>query len=141
MKWENQEKSKSVLKPNSPGCKLLTFRFTTYPFQTEIWASTPPNRGRFGGILLICISMNKTSWKKFLHWKLLDNICSSGLKANHQTKSYISLCVSEIFSCSTFPFFCYFWTTNEIFWKKWFSTSLSSVKKFFKLFKKAHIHV
>ena len=83
-------------------------RFTTNPFQTTIWASTPPQIGvdLGGGTLLFCISIGNISWKKFLHWKLLDNICSSELKQNHRTKSYT--CEFEKFSCSTFPLFSYF---------------------------------
>ena len=51
----------------------------------------PPPQSDIGleGTLLICNSKKNRSWKKFLHWKLLDNICSSGLKQNHQTNSYI----------------------------------------------------
>ena len=101
-----------------------TFGRVPLPKSTPIWKGT----------LLICISMNKTNSKKFLHWKLLDNICSSELKQNHRAKS--SACEFENFSSSTFPLFSYFWTTNEIFWEKMLSDLSSSAKKSVKYLKR-----
>ena len=47
--------------------------------------------------------MKNGSKKKFLHRKLLDNICSSELEQNHQTKTYT--CEFENFSDEFFPTF------------------------------------
>ncbi len=80
-------------------------RFTTSPFQMDIWATAPPqidpNLG--GALFLFCISIGNINWKKFLRWKLLDNICSSELEQNHQTKTYT--CEFENFSDEFFPIF------------------------------------
>ena len=67
------------------------------------------------GTLLVFNSTKNGSWKKFLHWKLLDIICSSGLKQIHQTKTFT--CEFEKFSVVIFPIFEHFPifnTTNEI---------------------------
>ena len=65
----------------------------------------PPIRYRIGGgTLLICISTKNGSEKKFLHQKLLDNICSSGLKKNYQTKGYT--CEFENFWVQFFSHLC-----------------------------------
>ena len=56
-----------------------------------------------GAVFLFCISIGNVNWKKFLRWKLLDNICSSGLKQNHQTKIYT--CEFENFSDKFIPIF------------------------------------
>ena len=87
-----------------------------------------------GGFPAVWLSINETSWKRFLHWKLLDNICSSGLKQNHQTKS--SACEFEKFFSSTFPLFSHFWTTNENFLEKMFSDLSSSATKSVKCLKR-----
>ena len=47
--------------------------------------------------------MKNGSKKKFSHRKLLDNICSSELEQNHQTKTYT--CEFENFSDKFFPIF------------------------------------
>ena len=82
-------------------------RFETNLFHMQISSSPPPIRPRIGGgTLLICISMKNESWKKFLHWKSLGYICSSGLKQNHQSKSFT--CDFKNFSNRFFPFFEHF---------------------------------
>ena len=71
----------------------------------DIWTRAPPqidpNLG--GALFLFCISIGNVNWKKFLRWKLLDNICSSELEQNHQTKTYT--CEFENFSDKFFPIF------------------------------------
>ena len=90
-------------------------RFETNLLHLTISPSTPPIRRRIGGgTLLVCNSTKNGSWKKFLHWKLLDNICSSGLKQNHQTKTFT--CEFEKFSVAIFPIFEHFWQNVDI-WK------------------------
>ena len=75
------------------------------PFKWKFGRELPPNRPQFGGgpLFLFCISIGNISWKKFLHWKLLDNICSSELEQNHQTKTYT--CEFENFSDKFAPIF------------------------------------
>ena len=67
----------------------------------EIPPQIDPNLGR--ALLLFCISIGNINWKKFLRWKLLDNICSSELEQNHQRKTYT--CEFENFSDKFFPIF------------------------------------
>ena len=75
------------------------------PFKWTFGREPPPqidpNLG--GALFLFCISIGNVNWKKFLRWKLLDNICSSELEQNHQTKTYT--CEFENFSDKFFPIF------------------------------------
>ena len=52
---------------------------------------------------MFCISIGNVNLKKVLRWKLLDNVCSSDLEQNHQTKTYT--CEFENFSDKFFPIF------------------------------------
>ena len=88
-------------------------RFKKHLFQMEISSSTPPILPRIGGgTLFICISTKNWSWEKFLHWKLPDYICSSGLKKIYQTKSHT--CDLKKFSVRIFPIFEHFWKDLNI---------------------------
>ena len=73
-------------------------------FKWTFGRQPPPNRPQFGGaVVLFCISIGNVNWKKFLRWKLLDNICSSEVEQNHQTKT--STCEFENFLDKFFPIF------------------------------------
>ena len=70
------------------------------------WVPPPNPISDWGGTLFFCISTKNGIWKKFSHWKLLEYICSSGLKTISPTNSYT--CEFEKFSVRFFPFFEYF---------------------------------
>ena len=110
-------------------CNFGVWRFTTNPFQMDIWVTAPPQIGidLGGAVFLFCTSIGNVNWKKFLRWKLLGNICSSELKQNHQTKTYT--CEFENFSDKFFPIFGRIETFLIIFVITYFFVKVTKVTK------------
>ena len=97
------KKGPTIRKKETPFLTLRVLRQT--PFKWTFGRLPPPKSTPIwgGAVFLFCISIENVNWKKFLRWKLLDNICSSEVKQNHQTKIYT--CEFENFSDKFFPIF------------------------------------